>query len=539
MSSTPSGRPTDMSTTELPRASGREWIGLGVLLLACLVYAMDLTVLQLALPHLSADLEPSSVQLLWIADIYGFMVAGALIIMGTLGDRVGRRRMLLIGAVAFALASLVAAFSTSAEMLIAARALLGIAGATVAPSTLSLIRNMFLDDHQRTFAIGLWITAYSLGGAVGPLLGGLLLEFFWWGSVFLLALPVMALLLVLGPLLLPEFRDPKAGRPDLLSAALSLVAILAVVYGLKQIAQDGLEWLSVASIVGGLGVGYAFVRRQGRLADPLIDLSLFRRPTFSASLAVYTLGILVFFAAFFFIYQYLQLVLDLSPLMAGVWTLPSFGSFIAGSMLAPALVRRVRPAFIMAPGLVIGALGFLLLTQVKADVGLPVLVTATVIASLGMAPLFTLTNDLIIGCAPPEKAGAASGISETGAELGGALSIALLGTLGTAVYRTQVDDGIPAGVPAHEADAARDTIGGAVAASEQLPEPVAAQVLDAAREAFTQGLQAAALASAVIAAATAVVAAIGLRHLRARAEPEPVPALGGASASAAAAELEG
>jgi MFS transporter, DHA2 family, multidrug resistance protein len=529
-----------ISTADVGRAGRREWIGLSVLLLACLVYAMDLTVLQLALPHLSEDLEPSSAQLLWIADIYGFMVAGALIIMGALGDRVGRRRMLLIGAAAFALASLFAAFSTSAEMLIAARALLGIAGATVAPSTLSLIRNMFLDDHQRTFAIGLWITAYSLGGALGPLLGGLLLEFFWWGSVFLLALPVMALLLVLGPLLLPEYRDPQAGRPDILSAALSLVALLAVVYGLKQIAQDGLEWASVAAIVAGLAVGYAFVRRQGRLADPLIDLSLFRRPTFSASLAVYTLGILVFFAAFFFIYQYLQLVLDLSPLMAGVWTLPSFGSFIAGSMLAPVLVRHVRPAYIMAPGLVIGALGFLLLTQVEADAGLAVLVTATVIASLGMAPLFTLTNDLIIGCAPPEKAGAASGISETGAELGGALSIALLGTLGLAVYRVQIDDGIPAGVPAEEADAARDTIGGAVAASEQLPEPLAAQVLEAAREAFTQGFQAAALASAVIAAATAVVAAIGLRHLRARREPEPAPLqVGGACAPAAVAELEG
>src|ERR671924_2308272 len=249
MSSTPPGGLTGMSTAEVARASRREWIGLAVLLLACLVYAMDLTVLQLALPQLSADLEPSSVQLLWIADIYGFMVAGALIIMGTLGDRVGRRRMLLIGAAAFALASLVAAFSTSAEMLIAARALLGIAGATVAPSTLSLIRNMFLDDHQRTFAIGLWITAYSLGGAVGPLIGGVLLEYFWWGSVFLIAVPVMILLLLVGPRYLPEYRDPNAAKPDLLSAALSLVAVLAIVYGLKQVAQDGLEWVSVAAIV--------------------------------------------------------------------------------------------------------------------------------------------------------------------------------------------------------------------------------------------------------------------------------------------------
>jgi MFS transporter, DHA2 family, multidrug resistance protein len=524
---------------ETPRAGTCEWIGLAVLLLACLVYAMDLTVLHLAVPQLSADLEPSSAQLLWIADIYGFMVAGALITMGTLGDRVGRRRMLLIGAAAFALASLVAAFSTSAEMLIGARALLGIAGATVAPSTLSLIRNMFQHSQQRTFAIGLWITAYSLGGAIGPVLGGALLEFFWWGSVFLLAVPVMALLLVLGPLLLPEFRDPEAGRPDLLSAALSLVAVLAIIYGLKQMAQDGLEWVSVLSILVGLAVGIAFLRRQGKLADPLIDMRLFRAPAFSASLAVYTLGILVLFATFFFIFQYLQLVLGLSPLVAGLWTLPSFGSFVVGSMLAPVIVRRVRPGVVMAAGLAVGAVGFLVLTQVEADAGLTVLVTASVIYSLGLAPLFTLTNDLIIGSAPKEQAGAASGISETGAELGGALSIAILGTLGIAVYRIQVDDQIPAGVPADAAEAARDTIGGAVAAGEQLPAALASQLLDAAGEAFTQGMQVVALVSAVLAAVTAVLAAILLRHVRGGDEPDPVPAqLGGGCASAAVAELE-
>jgi MFS transporter, DHA2 family, multidrug resistance protein len=504
-----------MSATEPPKAGRREWIGLAVLALACVVYAMDLTVLHLAVPHLSRDLEPSSAQLLWIADIYGFMVAGALITMGTLGDRIGRRRLLLLGAAGFALASVLAAFSTSAEMLIAARALLGIAGATVAPSTLSLIRNLFHDPGQRTFAIGVWITAYSLGGAVGPLLGGVLLEFFWWGSVFLLAVPVMALLLVLGPVLLPEFRDPEAGRLDLTSAALSLASVLAVIYGLKQLAQDGVGLLPFLAILVGLALGLVFVRRQSRLADPLIDLRLFRVPAFSASLAVYTLGILVLFGSFFFIYQYLQLVLELSPLEAAVLTLPSFGSFILGSLLAPAIVRRVRPAYVMAAGLAIGAIGLLALTQVEAEAGLVVLVSASAVYSLGLAPLFTLTNDLIIGTAPPERAGAASAISETGAELGGALSIAVLGTLGTAVYRTQVDDGIPAEVPAEAAESARDTLGGAVAASGDLPDALATPVLDAARVAFTQGLQVVALASAVVAAVAAVAVAVLLRNVRA------------------------
>ena len=508
-----------VSANEPPKAGRREWVGLAVLALACVVYAMDLTVLHLAVPHLSADLEPSSAQLLWIADIYGFMVAGALITMGTLGDRIGRRRLLLIGAAAFAAASLFAAFSTSAEMLIVARALLGIAGATIAPSTLSLIRNLFHDPSQRTFAVGVWITAYSLGGAIGPLLGGVLLEFFWWGSVFLLAVPVMAVLLVLGPVLLPEFRDPEAGRPDIASAALSLAAVLAVIYGLKQLVQDGFGLPTLVSLVAGLVMGAAFVRRQSRLADPLIDLRLFRVPAFSASLAVYTLGILVMFGSFFFIYQYLQLVLGQSPLEAALWTLPSFASFVLGSLLAPAVVRRIRPAYVMSAGLAIAAAGLTLLAQVEAEGGLPYLVSASVVYSLGLAPLFTLTNDLIIGTAPPERAGAASAISETGAELGGALSIAILGTIGTAVYRSQIDDGIPAAVPAEQAEAARDTLGGAVAASGELPEALATQVVAAAHVAFTDGFQVVAVVSAVVAAVAAAAVAVLLRDVRAAPSP--------------------
>ncbi|MGH2805148.1 MAG: MFS transporter, partial [Thermoleophilaceae bacterium] len=356
-----------MRTPAAPRAGRREWLGLAVIALPCLLYAMDLTVLNLALPALSADLQPSSSQLLWIVDIYGFLVAGFLMTMGTLGDRIGRRRLLLIGAAAFGVASVFAAFSTSAEMLIAARALLGVAAATLAPSTLSLIRNMFHDPQQRTFAIGVWITSFSAGGALGPLAGGLLLERFWWGSVFLLAVPVMLLLLAVGPRLLPEFRDPEAGRLDLISAALSLVAVLAVIYGLKQIAQDGMGSVPTLFIVAGLALGAAFLRRQRKLVDPLIDLRLFRVPAFSAALATNTLAFFVAFGAFLFLAQYLQLVLGLSPLRAGLWTVPSGAGFIVGSMLTPLIVRRVPPAFVMGGGLVLAAAGFGLLTQVSGD----------------------------------------------------------------------------------------------------------------------------------------------------------------------------
>ena len=493
--------------------------------LPCMLYSMDLTVLNLAVPHLSADLKPSSSQLLWIVDIYGFLVAGSLITMGTLGDRIGRRRLLLIGAAAFGAASILAAFSTSAEMLIATRALLGIAGATLAPSTLSLIRNMFLDPGQRTFAIGVWVTSYSVGGAIGPLLGGILLEYFWWGSVFLLGVPIMVLLLVLGPVLLPEYRDPKAGRLDLLSAAESLAAVLLVIYGLKKLAEDGLGWPPVVSIVAGLGVGLLFVRRQRKLADPLIDLRLFQDPAFSASLATYTLGTLVAFGVYIFIAQYLQLVLGLSPLRAGLATVPSMAAFIVGSMIVPAISRRVRPAYLMGAGMVIAAIGFAVLTQVDRASGLTVLIVGSIIYSVGISPVVILATDLIVGSAPVERAGAASAISETSSELGGALGIAIFGSIGTAVYRLAMWDAVPGSVPPQAMEAARSTLGGAVAVASQLPGQLRAELLGAARAAFTQAFELTAAICAAVSLLTALGVMLLLRHVRAGRRLDEPPSL--------------
>jgi MFS transporter, DHA2 family, multidrug resistance protein len=504
-----------------PRATRREWIGLAVIALPCLLYSMDLTVLNLAVPQLSADLKPSSAQLLWIVDIYGFMVAGSLITMGTLGDRIGRRRLLLIGAAAFGVASVLAAFAVSAEMLIATRALLGIAGATLAPSTLSLIRNMFLDPAQRTVAIGVWVTSYSVGGAIGPLLGGILLEYFWWGSVFLLGVPVMVLLLVVGPMLLPEFRDPDAGRLDLASAGLSLAAVLLMIYGLKRIAEAGPGWGPAVSILIGLALGVLFVRRQRTLADPLIDLRLFRAPAFSASLAAYMLACFVAFGAYVFIAQYLQLVLGLSPLQAGLWTVPSMLAFVAGSMLVPPIARRFRPAHVVAGGLLLAAAGFGVLALVGAASGLALLVIGSIVYSLGVSPVIVLATDLVVGSAPVERAGSASAISETSSELGGALGIAILGSIGTAVYRRAMADAVPAGVPPEAAEAARATLGGALAVAAGLPAQLGAGLLGSAREAFTQGLQLTAVICAAVVLATAVPAALLLRRVGAGSAPEP------------------
>jgi len=495
-----------------PRAGRREWIGLGAIALACMLYVMDLTILHLAIPSISADLQPSSTQLLWIIDIYGFVVAGSLITMGTLGDRIGRRRLLLIGAAAFGAASVLAALSTSAEMLIGTRALLGVAGATIAPSTLSLIRNMFLDPRQRTKAIAVWITSFSVGGAVGPLLGGLVLEFFWWGAAFLVNVPVMLLLLVLGPKLLPEYKDPNAGRLDIPSAALSLLAILAVIFGLKQFAQDGIGWLPVASMALGLAIGLVFVRRQRRLDDPLIDLGLFRVPTFTSSLLLYGLGILMVFGGFLFLPQFLQLVLGLSPLEAGLWTLPWALAFVVGSLVTPRLAQRFAPTTVMAVGLAFAGFGFAVFTKVDAMSGFAMIVTGSVVFSLGTAPVFTLTNDLIIGSAPPERAGAAAGISETAAELGGALGIALFGSIGLAIYRSGVSDALPAGIPPEAAAAAEDTLGGAVEVAGHLPAELGAPLIEAANDAFVSGMHVVAAISVVVALSLAAFTATVVRR---------------------------
>ena len=504
-----------------PRATAREWIGLAVIALPCVLYSMDLTVLNLAVPRLSADLQPSSAQLLWIVDIYGFLLAGSLITMGTLGDRIGRRKLLMIGAAAFGGASVLTAFSASAAQLIASRGLLGVAAATLAPSTLSLIRNMFADAGQRTTAIAVWVASFSAGAAIGPVVGGALLEHFWWGSVFLVAVPVMVLLLVLGPVLLPEFRNADAGRLDFVSAALSMAAVLAVIYGLKQIAQAGIGRSSTLSILAGLAVGVAFVRRQHALPDPLIDLRLFRKPDFTAALTTNVLDFFVGFGIFLFIAQYLQSVLGLSPLNAGLWTVPWAIGFIVGSMLTPVFVRRMRPAFVMSAGLVVAAVGFGVLTQVRVVPGLTVLVTGSVLLSLGLAPMTTLATDIMVGMVPPERAGAASSISETSSEFGGALGIAVLGSISTVVYRNHVAGAIPAGVPVEAADGVLSTLGGAVAVAGQLPIRDGAALLHVARAAFAQSFAVAAWISAAIVMAMAMATAVLLRHVRAGSAGSP------------------
>ena len=502
-----------MSTTPVPaKATRREWIGLATIALPCMVYAMDLTVLNLALPAISAELDPSASQLLWIVDVYGFLVAGFLITMGTLGDRIGRRKLLLIGAAAFALASILAAFSRSADMLIAMRALLGVAGATLAPSTMSLIRNMFHDEHERQFAIGVWIAAFSVGGAIGPLVGGLLLQWWWWGAAFLAAVPVMVLLLVLGPTLLPEYRDPDAGKLDPLSMVQSLFAVLAVVYGLKRIAEYGVDPRGIAVLLVGVALGVLFVRWQKHLAYPFLDVTLFQRPAFSAAIVAYALAGLSMMGVYIFMTQYLQLVLGLTPLQAGIATVPWSVCFTVGSLLAPRLARHWGARRVMVRGLLFAALGFGITALVVPPYGLWVLIAGMLAMSLGMAPVFTVGNELIITTAPPERAGAASALAETSAELSGALGIAILGSLGMLAYRLWLEPALPAALPDADATRALSTLGGAVTVAGELGGAAGTLVADTARTAFTGAMRAIAVFGMVMMLIAAWMAARLMRE---------------------------
>ncbi|NDL58945.1 MFS transporter [Phytoactinopolyspora mesophila] len=498
-----------MSALAVQKATGRQWAGLAVLALPTALLGLDVTVLYLALPHLAADLQPSSTQTLWIMDAYGFLIAGFLITMGTVGDRIGRRKLLMIGAVAFGVASVLAAYATSAEMLILARAALGVAGATLMPSTLALISNMFADLRQRALAIGVWATMFALGMAVGPLVGGVLLEHFWWGSVFLVAVPVVALLLVVAPVLLPEYRAPQPGPVDLMSVALSLFAILAVVYGLKEFAKNGLEPEPILAMAAGAGAAVFFVRRQRQLVSPLLDVRLFASRTFSVALAVLLVGLVGVGGVMLLVTQYLQLVEGLEPLVAGAWMGPPALMMLVAAISAPLIARRIRPGYVVAITLALSTIGYLMLTQLDSTPGIALVVIGFSLVYLGLGAIAALGTDLVVGAAPPERAGSAAAMSETVQELGIAVGVATLGSLATAIYRGRIDGNVPVSVPEAAAYAAGDSLPGALAVADQLPTDLVAQ----AKDAFASGMNVVAAVGAIGITALAILAAVMLRHI--------------------------
>jgi DHA2 family multidrug resistance protein-like MFS transporter len=490
----------------------RGWTALGVLMLPVLLVSVDNTVLSFALPQIALDLEPTGVQQLWIIDAYPLVLASLLVTMGTLGDRFGRRRMLLIGATGFATVSALAAFAPSAEWLIAARALMGVFGAMLMPSTLSLLRSIFTDRDQRRLAIAIWASMFSAGSALGPIVGGFLLAHFAWGSVFLMAVPVLVPLLVLAPLLVPESRDPHPGRIDPVSILMSLGTMVPIVYAIKELAVHGLDAKIAGLFAVGTAFGVLFVRRQLRAETPMLDMRLFRRGAFTGALLVNLLSVVALVGFLFFVAQHLQLIMGLSPLDAGVALVPGLVAMIAAGLIVVPIAKRWSPRVIVPGALSLSIVGYLVVAATAGTGSTGAITAAFVALGIGIGMAETVSNELILSSAPPEKAGAASAVSETAYELGAVLGTAVLGGLLTARYREGLV--LPEGLAAGAADAARETLAGAMYTADSLGGALGEAVRDAAAHAFDAGVTVTALIGAVLVALAAVIAAVTLGRSR-------------------------
>jgi DHA2 family multidrug resistance protein-like MFS transporter len=498
------------TNTSAPIAGWREWIGLAILVLPGLLLSVDATVLFLALPRLSLALRADSTQLLWITDVYGFMLAGFLVTMGRLGDLIGRRRLLLIGTACFGLLSLLAAYSTSPTMLIAARALLGVAGATIVPSAIALIGVMFPSPKQQGMAVAVFVSCFMAGSVIAPVIGGVLLTHFWWGSVFLLGVPVTLVVVVAGPVLLPEYRDPGVTRLDMVSVGLYLAAILPLIYGINELGQVGWQLGPLTSVAIGLVLAVVFLRRQRRVRDPLLDPGLFRHRTFTAILAISLFGGATMSTLALFLSQYMQIVKGWSPLSAGGWTVVSAAAMVTGSMLAPLMARKVRPGIVVAAGLGTTMIGFLLISRVQLDAPLTVPIIGAAIVTLGAGTSASASIGLVVGSVPPERTASAVSVTETGGELGAALGIATLGSIGTAIYRSLFS--APSSVPADAGHSASESISRAAGTAANLPRATGTALFEAAKSAFTTAFQSVTIIAAIISAALAVLALVALRQ---------------------------
>ncbi|MFI7483521.1 MFS transporter [Kocuria sp. M1R5S2] len=502
--------------TSRPTAGAREWAALAVLMLPVLLVSVDNTALSFALPTISQALHPTGTQLLWIVDVYPLVLAGLLIPMGSLGDRIGRRRLLLTGGTGFAAVSAASAFAPSAELLVAGRAAMGFFGAMLMPATLSLLRNIFPDPTRRRIAIAVWAGGFSGGAALGPIVGGLLLNHFWWGSVFLMSVPVLIPLLVLGPVLVPESRDPRPGPLDVASVLLAMLAMTPVVYGIKAATASGRPFDGLLSAALGVVFGILFVRRQAVLEHPVLDLRLFHERGFAGGVTVNVLGNVGLYGFLFMLTQYLQLVVGLDPMSAGLTMVPGLALTVLAGFAAVRAVRRFAPRTVITAGLLLTAGGFLLvaLSNLAADTGAVAVLGAFCLVGVGIGLAETLSNDLVLTAAPPHRAGAASAISETGYELGAVLGTAVLGGLLTASYQHHLD--LPAALGGVPGAAARETLGGAVEIADGAGT-LGPAVRQAAFEAFTAGMHGAAL----LMAAVVVVAAVVVARVLGRSAPRP------------------
>lgn len=503
-----------MPTTATTLSPRRRWAALAVLMLPVILIAVDNTVLAFAVPGISAALAPTGTQLLWVVDAYPLVLAGLLVPMGSAGDAFGRRRLLLTGSLGFAVVSAVAAFAPTAGALIAARAALGFFGAMLMPATLSIIRNVFEDPTERRTAIAVWAAGFSGGAALGPIVGGFLLEHFWWGSVFLLAVPVLVPLLALGFWLIPESRDPHPGPIDPVSILLVMATMTPFVWAIKDASQNGVGAAPLGALAVTAVCGTLFVRRQLARAKPMLDVRLFTVPAFSGAIIANLLSVFSLVGFLFFIAQHLQLVSGRTPMEAGLVLLPGLVVTVVAGLAVVQVVRFVPAAAVVAGGLLLNAVGYgvvLVSGQAGSDTGLLV---AFVILGAGVGAAETISNDVILSAVPAQKAGSASAISETAYEAGAVLGTAVLGSILTAAYRTRVD--VPGDLGAADTATAGETLGGAVEVADRLPAPAAEALLTSAQHAFDSGVV---VTSAIAAALMVIAAGIAAVTLR---KPAPV-----------------
>ncbi|WP_329387311.1 MFS transporter [Streptomyces sp. NBC_01351] len=492
----------------LSAASGgtNRWVVLAVLCVSLVLVALDATILHVAVPSVTEDLRPGPIELLWIVDAYPLVCAALLILFGTLGDRVGRRRVLLLGYGLFGVASAIAAFADSAQVLIAARALLGIGGAMIMPATLSILRQVFPDRRERALAIGIWTAVAAIGAASGPVLGGFLVQHYWWGSVFLINIPLMALILPLGRRLLPESRGTSDGPWDVLGALMAAAGVLGAVLGIKRLGAERqlFDAQALVPLLLGAALIVLFVRRQKRRAHPLIDMRMFSRAAFSTSVGCIVLAMLALVGLELIAVQYLQLVLHLSPLETGLRLLPLTFAAMAAGATGSYTLARVGPRRMVSLGFVLTAFAVLLLT-LMGEHDRPVLLTVGfVLLGFGLQTTLFAAYESMLSEAPAATAGGAASIGETSYQLGAGMGIALLGSVMNAAYRPGLA-GVP-GVPAAEAAGAANSLGEAYAVAAQLGGPAGASLYAAARSSFVHGLHVTLAVSAVLLFAGALMA---------------------------------
>lgn len=487
-----------------PPPSPHRWRVLSVLASSLLLIAMDATILTVALPQIAADLEPGATELLWIVDVYGLVLAALLVAMGTLSDRIGRRRLLLIGLAVFGVASAGIALAPSTPALIAARFALGIGGAMVMPSTLSVLRNVFPDDRERAFAIGIWSAVASSGFALGPIVGGAILEVASWPWAFLVNIPIVVVAIALVGRWVPESRNPDPGPWDGASVALSVAGMLALVWGIKHGGEAGFgDPLTLSAVAGGALLLWGFARRQLRSTTPLLDLRLFADRRFSGAVVAV---LFVFFglgAVLLLLTQFLQLVQGLGPLETGLRLLPLALAAGVISPLTDQLSRRLGSRTVIGGSFVLLMVGFAMLASLERGTGAAQMALALAVIGAGAGLAATAGSAAIMAAAPPERAGGAAAVQETAFELGGALGVAMLGTLAATIYRSQL--GAQENVPA-----AAEGLPAAATAAASIGGDAGARLLLAAQGAFERGTTATLVAAAVIMGAVALLSAMVL-----------------------------